>query len=449
MRALIALGAICAGLALTTACGGDTGGDTAVLDARMVGGDEGDLGPRDDVAPSDVGVADAGPDSTTDLAVAPPDAEAETCPPNGYGYKVPPVVLTVGERAQHSPRVVWTGTEWGVIYFSQGEGQIGVVNFSRVSAEGLPVGEIHAIGQAKFPRYEIMWNGAGYVAVWLSARDPVTGFEGLKVLVMSIDGTPIGSPLEVQSTFDVDRISAAWAQLQGGMILYSRGAGGADGLYAQALNEGAETMGAPQRVSATKATGPAVTFGNGNWGAAWLDPSSEAPSDVKFALLNERGVTDRNVQLPVNVAAQGSVHVAFGGDTFGVAWSHLDEAGKLSPKLTIIAGDGTVQATPDVPGPMGFGAVMDASWHDPGFFGVAWQDSFEGKVSVGLTRINPVGVAQDPFTIIADGMGTATGLATAGSISNLGAFYTVDPTPSPAGFSPGAQVNLARIGPCR
>ena len=60
MRALIALGAICAGLALTTACGGDTGGDTAVLDARMVGGDEGDLGPRDDVAPSDVGVADDG-----------------------------------------------------------------------------------------------------------------------------------------------------------------------------------------------------------------------------------------------------------------------------------------------------------------------------------------------------------------------------------------------------
>jgi hypothetical protein len=175
------------------------------------------------------------------------------------------------------------------------------------------------------------------------------------------------------------------------MLLFSRGNAGTGGLFSQPLDEGGQTNGPRVTLAAGRTLSPSVVFGNGNWGAAWLTPGAVSAFDVNFVLLGENGAVERTAQLANNTGAQSSISLAYGNDTFGLGWSFADEAGEVESRLTIIAGDGTVQATPVVVGPAGTGSVTDVSWHEPEFFGIAWDDSNAGQQRLGgrVARLGP------------------------------------------------------------
>ena len=433
------------------ACGGDDPSDPVVIPIDAGGDkDEGVLG--DGPVNADLGATDASTDATVtvDGVVADMGTTGPECPPaTGYGLLGAPVALGAGERGTHSPRAVWNGTEWGLVYFAPVEGNAGDLQFQRINAMGMPVGQLHTLGRSRLPKYDVAWNGGGYVITWIGDRDPVSGFTGIRVQVTGADGTPVGGPAEIQDTFDAERIALGWAQLSGGMLLFSRGNAGTGGLFSQPLDEGGQPNGPRVTLAAGRTLSPSVVFGNGNWGAAWLTPGAVSAFDVNFVLLGENGAIERTAQLANNTGAQSSISLAYGNDTFGLGWSFADEAGEVESRLTIIAGDGTVQATPVVVGPAGTGSVTDVSWHEPEFFGIAWDDSNAGQQRLGVTRINTVGVGLDPVPIEPGPGAIVRGATNAGTVSNLGMFYTLDPAPTPAGFSTQAQVHLGRIGACR
>ena len=446
-RSLLVTG-LCAALG---ACGGgdskspvDITPDAAAADVGPVE----DANPNADVPMGGAPVTDVGPS----VDATPPDMgpTGPECPPaTGYGLLANPVAITSNAAGAHSPRAVWNGMEWGVVSFAPAGNNVGDVQFQRVNAMGQPVGASQTLGRARLPKYEVAWNGGGYVIAWLGDRDPVSGFTGIRVQLTGSDGTPIDAPTEIADTFDADRIALGWAQLSGGLVLFTRGNAGTGGLFAQTLDEGGQTFGPSVTLSPTRATSPHVVFGNGNWGAAWLTPGANSLFDLNFALLGENGAVDRVSQLPNNAGAQSGISLAYGNDTFGLGWSHVDEAGTVETRLSIIAGDGSVQATPTVQGATGISVVSDVTWHEPEFFGVAWDDIGGGAQRVGVTRINTVGVGLDPVTIDPPEGAVARSANSAGTVSNLGVFYTLDPTPTPSGISAGAQVYLGRIGACR
>lgn len=449
---------------LAAGCGGDDKKDPAIIDGdAAVGGQGGEggqvggtggTGGTGGEAGGTGGSAGAGgaPDAGADLgAGGAPECPAAT----GYGFIAAPAALTEGGAGNHSPRAIWTGTEFGAVWFhaSESEPGIGNVHFQRFNTEGQPVGQKQDLGLAGNTRFDLVWNGGGYLVAWKGGRDRAgNGYPGLQIQALSADGTPVDVPTQLATTHEADRIALAFAPLTGGLLLYTMGRNGADGLYAQLLGEGGESAGAPVRLTAEGAPAqyPAVAFGNGTWGAAWADPNGEMPNQLVFKLLNERAQVVREGNLPTATGARGAIHLAYGsGDVFGLAWSQAGEGGALKPKLTLISGeDGGAQVTPDVTGPEGFGVVTDLAWHERNFFGIAWHDTNAGTQRIGVTRIDPLGVTQPPFPIEGGGS-VPSGLSVAGTVSNLAVFYTLDPAPLPNGPSPQAQVYLGRLGACR
>jgi hypothetical protein len=458
------LGLLAGALALSAqACGGGGSDDPTVIgDAGPVGGSTGGAGGEPEggstggaggepvgggggaggLAP-DVGVPDMG------TSIPCPEA-------TGYGYIAAPVALTSGAKANHSPRAVWTGSEWAVTWFSVSEVHpgLGNVKFQRFNTMGQPVGDLQDLGLAEVARFDVVYNGGGFLIAWLGAKDAAgNGFKGLRIQALAADGSPVDVPTDLAGTFDAERLSLGFAPLTGGMLVYTRGRNGADGVYAQPLGEGGERAGEPVRLTAAGVAGnyPAVAYGDGTWGVAWSDATAPTPSAIVFKLLNERAQVAREGSLPNAIGAKGAVFLAYGGsDTFGLAWNQEGEGGIIRPKLTLLsASDASVQVSPDVTGPEGFAVVTDLAWHDPNFFGVAWQDTVGGLSRIGLTRIDPLGVSQPALPLDLPAGQSVSGLSPGGTVSNLGAFFTADPDPVAGGFSDGAQVHLSRLGACR
>jgi hypothetical protein len=434
------------------ACGGSGGGGGGAASDAVVDAGSGLADAAH--APTDAGgdaapVADAAP-----MADASPDMGAPACPASGFGPLGPSVTLDAGDKPRHSPRATWTGSEWGVVWLAdQAEGP-GEVRFRRVGGDGAPIGEPVVVGRARSPQYEVVWNGTAYVVAWLAAPTPDDSFQGIRVQALTADGMPAGPASDVQQTHDVDRLTAAWPRLGTGLIAYTRGAGGAGGVFTTGLDEGAQ----PTRtvhVADGPARSPSLTYGNGSFGLAWLDPSSQRPADVVFALLNDFGEPLGGPHHDPDAGAQVSLGIAFGGDAFGIAWSAADAMGGLGTRLSLVAAaDGEIQATPDVPGPTAYGHVDQAAWIEGGpgggVYGVAWEDTApDGGVRLGVTGLNHLGqVKLGPATVDTPAGSRPGELSIAGNASRLGAFFTLDPTPQPAGLSPAAHIEMIRLGPC-
>ena len=407
------------------------------------------------VSDSTVG-ADAQPmtdgGETRDGTAADAGVGIPVCPPDtNYGLTGVPIVVAEGETANHSARAVWTGNEWGVIWLADGaDGESGEVKFRRVGRDGALIGEPTVVGGANAPKFGLVYTGTGYVVAWRASRNETSGFEGVRVATLGADGTLVADPVDLEDTFDVDRVTLGWARLQGGMLAYTRGRGGADGLYTAPIDEAGQPMRA-NLIFAEKSQSPAVAFGNGNWGVSWLSPGAESnsPNDLLFQLIDIDGQPEGAAPArQEDAAAQGNVFISYGLDFYGVGWSADDGSGQLRTRLALYDSSGQLSLNPPVPGPTGFALVTDVGWMDPQFFGVAWQDTIGTQRVIGLTRVNVHGQPEIPYAFPIPESMTGQSLSVAGNTSLLGAFFTVDPAPQPAGLSAGTRIELGLVGQC-
>jgi len=421
--------------------GGGGGGDATVISF--------------DVGPSDAAGADM--DDTRDTGELDPDAGENDggeldpdgggmgCTGGSYGVVQGPVEFAGG----HSVRSVWTGSEWGVLWQSPHE-EAGLqrIFFQRFDADGDALGEAVEIGLGRLPQHAVLHNGNGFVVVWMSARVGAAGSEGIAVQVIGAAGNPIGVPALVPQTFDVTQLEAAWAPLGSGMVVFSRGRAG-DGLWVVRIDEGGQP-GVPVHIyDRGPADNPSVSFGDGTWGVAWIDPTPQ-PSELAFTIINDGGVFQAQVQRIAAAGARGRTHVAHGRLLYGVGWSKNDEMGGLRAQLTLFDSLAIEQGTHEVTGPEGFGLVTDVAWLDPDTFGVAWQDNNAGTISVGMSRISFLGQTSEPARVDPEGDSSLQNLQLSGNITRAGGWYAEDPDPPVAGgFSEGVKVNLVVFGPCR
>ena len=385
-------------------------------------------------------------------------AEAPACPPTNYGQLNYPSAITEGDAATQSPRAVWTGIEWGLLWTERVTGEeLRLLKFGRFGTEGSLEGEPNTLGDISTPIYDIVNTGNGYAAAWLQRRTPDDSFEGIRVQMMGLNGTPMGSASEVAGSYNAEQVAIGWAPGVGGVVLFTRGRLGVNGLYAVPVAPDG-SLGAEVTLSETAATSPAVIYGNGNWGAVWYTPANAVEgtsSTLIFQLLDEEDAspltrgdgTLRREEIGEDVAGQN--HIAYGADIFGIGWSARSAAGSLSPRFTLVDSEGDVLASPVINGPEGFAVITDVTWMDPQFFGVAWQDNPPaGGTRLGFTRLTTNGVAPDAHIFEYRGEGLAESLTIAGNLSRLGAFFTFDSDPQPAGLSDAARVHYTTLGVC-
>ncbi len=424
-------------LALAALIGCDDGGESEA--AGEVG-----LAPAEDATPGeDDGGESPGEDGglEEDAGDEPTGCEADDAYALAHGPK------PVSEQAVFAARLIWTGAEFGALWQRPGADEVNQVLFQRFDFEGGALGEPTELGVARLPQQELLFNGSGYVAVWKSTRGPQGGVDAIRIQALSAAGDAIGPGSEIEGTFDVEQLSAAWAPLGGGMIAYTRGRNGADGLHIARLDEGAQPA-APRTIIAEASQNPAVIYGDAAWGLAWLDPASAAPADVVFMVVDDQGTPVSPIRRIAEARAISRVFLGFKGQTYALGWTANTDSGPTARTNLYTSPALEELLAPGFEGPKGFGLVTGLGSLDPDSFGVAWQDTHEGRTSVGFTRVGPDGSFAEPVRVEAE-QGSLQGLRVGGNVSRVGGIYVDDPEPPPAGgFSDAVRARVVVFEKC-
>lgn len=401
-----------------------------------------------DVVPDMAPEVDAAPDMAPDMAEVEVDmgsGRPECDERANLGFEAEP--MPVIDSLAFAPRAVFTGEEYGLVWQTPGADARNTVWFQRFDRDGEGLGSPVELGVAEVPQHAVAFDGANYLVAWLAVRTEQTVFDGVQIKVIGADGTPAASPaIEVPATFDVEQIAFNWARFGGGMLVYNRGRGGAGGIYANAIDPGF-TVGPPVQLTASPAQSPAVTFGDGAWGAAWLARDGEEPGELAFLLLNDEAAP-LTEERRVRGGGIGNVRMAYGQGIFGVAWTKLFGAGLPQAAMTLVDGGGDPFATPPLAGPDGVATVTEVAFVAPDRFAIAWQENRPSGTRVGVSRLTTQGLMTDPVAFDPPTGSARLGMTIGGTSTRLGAWFTEDPSPTPTGFSPDARLLGGNLAPC-
>lgn len=439
MVAMLALAAIGLG------CDDEPGTETPDAEAPDSGVLLGDSEVVTDMAPALDMAPDAGPDMAqieADMGPAGPECDERA----NLGFEAEPAPL-LDEKA-FAPRAFYNGTEYGLVWQTEGENNRNTVWFGRFDRDGAPLGEPAALGVAEVPQHAVTYDGANWVVAWLAVRTQQTVFDGVLIKVIDANGTPSAAPaLEVSGTFDAEQLGFAWAQFGGGMLIYNRGRNGVAGIYANAISP-AFDVGPAVQLTESPSQSPAVVFGDGAWGVAWLARDGEEPGELAFVLLDDdaQALTEER---RVRGGGIGNVRMSYGMGIYGVGWTRLFGAGLPRAAMTLVDGGGDPFATPQLEGPEGVATVTEVAFVAPDRFAIAWQENRPAGTRVGLSRLTTQGLMTDPLPLNPPAGSAWLGLTIGGTSTRIGAWFTEDPAPTPLGFSDDARLLGGHLAPCR
>ncbi len=430
--------------AVSMGCDDEPGAALPDVQTPDTGGMLGDSEVLVDMAPE----VDMAPDMAPDMALVDVDmgADGPECDERAnLGFEADPSAIL--DTKAFAPRVVYTGEEYGLVWQTEADAGPNTVWFGRFDRDGDPVGEPAALGVAEVPQHAVVFDGSNYLVAWLAVRTEDTVFDGILVKVIDASGMPSASPaIEVPGTFDVEQIGFGWARFGGGMLVYNRGRNGQSGIYANPIDPGF-TVGPQVQLTGSPAQSPAVVFGDGAWGAAWLARDGEEPGELAFVLLDDNAVLLTEEQR-VRGGGIGNVRMSYGQGIYGVGWTKLFGAGLPQAAMTLVDGGGDPFATPPLAGPEGVATVTDVAFVAPDRFAIAWQENRPAGTRVGLSRLTTQGLMTDPVILAAPEGSARLGLTVGGTATRMGAWFTEDPEPTPLGFSDSARLMTGNLAPC-
>ncbi len=364
----------------------------------------------------------------------------------GYGFRGRPGSLN--ESPSHSPRAVWTGTEWGVAWISAGvDDGPDPVWFQRFNGMGLGLGQPVQVGQTDSALASVIYTGDSFAVAFVNGRTDSDPFAGIVVRVIGPDGQPAVTLIKLESTFDVQAMSFVWAPFAGGMLVYSRGRGGNGGAYSIAF-DGRFMPSSPVRLTDSIVSSVAVAYGDGGWGTAFLEQTVGGERQLVFTTLDENGGLLDELER-VGTGGVGPVSVAYGQGSFAIAWTRIMDTPTPKPVLTLIEAGGDVIGTLPVEGPMSLTLAHDIEWFGQQGFAVAWLAQTEaGTTQAGVTRVSALGVSSFPFRLPLEDGSAHSSIRVAGLYGNLGIFYTLDPDSPPVGFSSQSRSTFGRATGC-
>ncbi len=402
----------------------------------------------DDSTPT---LVDASEDSTVTNDSGPhtPDSEVKPQPEYtcdtavNYGWRAAPSDLISG--AAYQPKAVWTNTELAAQWVTpETETAPKSLWFGRFDREGTPLSTPIRVGNVDAPVHDLIFTGTQYISVWRSEVLADEGYDGLRVQIIDAQGQLSGDPFNVPLTFDVSGVAAAFTVGGTGMLAYDRGVNGVNGIHVRPISEDGH-VGDVTKLTTNASMSPAITYGDGMFGIAWLDRTTPTPMGITFAAVNSDG-TIRTEPTLIAENAAGSLHIAYSNSTFAIGMSRSTSDGLL-PFLALVSGAGNTQSLAALSETKGYILVTDVSWLNPDSFGVAWQEKTSEHTSVGLTRVGTSGQIRSTLSFPI-GDSALQGLTIAGNTTRTLAVYTDDPASTGSGFSDQSHAKLAIFGSC-
>lgn len=228
---------------------------------------------------------------------------------SGSGQPVgSPVELETATRAR-GPSIVWTGSEYGVAWWSDATGTPAIA-FARLDALGQIAGAITRVttetSAARWP--SLVWTGAEYGVAWSDER---TGTSEVFFTRIDRDGLEIGDDVQVSATGGASPI-LAWNG-SGYGLAWTRP--GPTARFARL-----DPAGAVQGPVVTVAPGSpgALTWTGAEYGMLWNDP--QATGQVRFSRIDDQGSPTGASPLVIDDLTGPGVSLVWIGSEYGLAW---------------------------------------------------------------------------------------------------------------------------------
>jgi len=239
-------------------------------------------------------------------------------------------------------RLVWNGFEYAVAWV----GAASEIHFTRVDASGVEIGNegvlTQSAGTAGFP--SLVWTGSEYGLVW-HAED-AGGMDQIHFARIDLTGNVIGGDVTVTSgPVNSRQPSLVWTGAEYG-VAWNEGAGGANAktIYLSRLDSSGATLGSIVAVTAapTGSRRPSLAWTGDEYGVAWRD-YRHGNGEIYFARVDATGFKlGSDLRMSTDPANSTSPSLTWSGTVFGVAWSDSSEIefGRVGCDCTDADGDG-------------------------------------------------------------------------------------------------------------
>lgn len=285
------------------------------------------------------------------------------------------------------PTIVWTGTEYGIVWLDDRDGNFEIF-FARLDREGELLSDILQItntaGTPAWP--SLQWTGSNYGLCWHESLD-----ENADVFFarFSASGELLGGIVPLKSEAgDEYRPSIAWAGEMFGMLWVQE-----EEIYFNLLSSEGEFTSEDEQISFTPhdaSESPLLTWTGSEFGGVWVDWDGGA-RQVHFQRISAEGVPlGRTIMVSEASEPSQFPTVAWTGNEYGVAWSdwYAVYFARVSPEGERIGSVHRItEQWEEVYSP-------EFAW-TPGGYGLAWtevNDSLSSFWFAGLTETGEIDV---------------------------------------------------------
>jgi cysteine-rich repeat protein len=301
------------------------------------------------------------------------------------------VRITSASNLSEVPSLVWTGSEFGVAWEDQRDGWAGEIYFARIDSSGSKMGSDIRITSNSGPSFypSIVWTGSEFGVAWEDQRD---GNNELYFVRIDSSGSKIGNDVRITNdpansyytslVWTGSEFGAAWEDYRDENV----------DIYFARIDSPGSKIGSDVRVTSDSSVQrvPFLTWTGSEFGVAWQD-FRDLDLEIYFARLDSSGSkigSDAKV-----TSASGDSRapfLAWTGSEFGVAWED-DRDGNFEIYFARIDSSGSKMGS-DVRITSAVYSSLSPSLAWTGSeFGMAWQDLRDGSYEIYFARIDSSG----------------------------------------------------------
>jgi hypothetical protein len=313
------------------------------------------------------------------------------------------VRVTTNSGSSSRPRLVWTGSEYGVVWADQNAADgINQILFTRLDASGVEIGDDVSTGLTHdVLSYPVLaWTGSEYGVAYGETVPPAGGGNWIaKVFFHRLDaaGSPIGSVVQVSDetglyahgpaiAWSGTHYAVAWEDYRNQWPWDLE-------IYFNLLDASGTKVGPDVRVSTGERPSrtPALTWTGTEYGVAWTDERTSNFREIFFARLDASGAKiGDDVRITNSAQISSAPSLIWTGTEYGLAWkdrrdgnweiyfTRIDAAGNK------IGGDVRISDAPVS------SCCPSLAWSGDEY-GVVWDDERDGQWELYFARIDAMG----------------------------------------------------------
>jgi hypothetical protein len=298
------------------------------------------------------------------------------------------IQLTATGENSSTPSLVWTGTEYGVLW-NDGPNNSSAVDFLRLGASGAALGTpLQVPTQLKAEvNSALVWTGAQYALAWTDTRN--SGQWDVYTATLSPLGTKSSADNNITPVSNGSGSpSIAWSGTGFGTAWHDNRDGNWEIYFARLNTAAATKLGAEVRITSNNqwSRTPWVVWSATDWGLAWTD-NRDGNYEIYMSRVAAAGTkVGGDTRLTTQAADSNHPSVAWTGTDYGLVWADNRDGNyeiyfkRMPHDLATVGTDVRVtESAGDSTSPV----VVWTGSH----FGVAWQDTRDGDPEIYLATL--------------------------------------------------------------